>query len=255
VDAPNIFAKAVLTGARQKGLEKEAFKLYDAISFAMYKYGRAMNAHVTLTWRMMGVGTHSRAAYLLSAFNKEASRWLAVGTRDKPRLRTKRAWPGSAPYMYVNVHENGRDQGFQTHQLCYIPPDKGDLLNEWALTWFAPLLKKSGVGAQAICVRVDKSRNERDAVALCWDRYRYVTKTLFPHYKFYVWNERWLNARSIIKPYPFIETEPVHCPQIASGARDIWSNAQREAEFCSRLGTGDYDRLCDGWELKGRWES
>lgn len=250
----NPFLECLMAGPGH--LTKEAFKLYNATSFAMHEHGQPMNAQVTLNWRMLGVKQQSRAAHLLSVFNYKAGKMLAVGAPDKPRSPTERAWLGSSPYMYVYVHENIRDQGFHTHQLCYIPPEMGDSFNEWVLTCFGRLLKRSGVSAQAISVRIDKSGNARDAVARCWDRYMYITKTLCPYYGFCDANGRWLNARSIIKPYPFIETEPVHCPQIASGSRNIWSEAQREAGFWSRLTTGDYNRLYDGWELKQpRWES
>jgi hypothetical protein len=219
----------------------------------MRHHGVVMNTHITIVWRMMGVEDHGHATRLLTAFNHEARKWLVVGTPNGPRQRpTKRAGLGGSPYMYVYVHENSRDQRFHTHQLTFIPHEKAALFNEWALACFARLCRRPRLGDRAICVRVHKPRNEGDAVARCWDWYRYITKSLHPNCGAFDDDGQWQSIRSIFKPYPFIEAEPVHSTQLASGSRNIWTKAQQAKGFWSRFHTGEWDRLYDGWELEAR---
>jgi hypothetical protein len=58
-------------------------------------------------------------------------------------------------------------------------------------------------------------------------------------------------AREIFKlNYVYRETAPVHCAKLAGVSESIGWMAQVEAGFFSRLQTGEWDALYDGWELK-----
>ncbi|WP_445502693.1 hypothetical protein [Microvirga sp. G4-2] len=163
---------------------------------------------------------------------------------------TQRAWNGGSPHAYIYVHENGREQGFHTHELALVPLEKRDPFEQWALNCLARLSGRTRVHPDALCLRVYKPRNEADAVARLWDWFRYITKSLSPCVLVEARNGEWVQARAVFKPRPFIEAEPVSCSQLASGSRKIWTEEQRRAGFRSRYRTGEWGQLYDGSELE-----
>jgi hypothetical protein len=241
--------RAVLTGAEVVGL-------YDAVSFAMRRHGIVMNANITITWRMIGIRDHAAATRLLTAFNHEATKWLAVGAMPvKTRRRmTKRAAAGGSQHMYVYVHENGRSMGFHTHMLAFIPPAKAALFKEWARGCLHRLSGYRGMHEDSLHISINSSRSESQRVEWCWSRFRYLIKTLDPNWHLRNDEREWVASREVFKPdRRFIEAETVHCAQMASGSRNIWTKAQSVAGFVSRYwGEGELDRLYDGSELKAR---
>ena len=60
-------------------LRLEVPRLYSAMAFAMWQYGRVMNAHVTILWKLLGVTDPNKAAEILSKYNHEAAKWLSIG--------------------------------------------------------------------------------------------------------------------------------------------------------------------------------
>lgn len=249
----NPFRSEAPVQVRPATLLYEAGRIYDAISFAMRHYGIVPNAHLTITWGLLDIHDHAHAARLLTRFNHEAGKWLAIGSPSDDRQRmTKRAWNGGSPHVYVYVHENAREQGFHSHELALIPLEKKDSFEQWAFNCLARLSGRPRVHPDAFCLRVYKPRNEADAVARMWDWFRYLTKSLSSSVLVEARNGEWVQARAIFKPRPFIETEPVSCSQLASGSRNIWTRAQRRAGFRSRYRTGEWDQLYSGWELEAR---
>lgn len=230
----------------------EVVNLYNAVSFTMRHHGVVLNSHITIVWRLMGVRDHAEATRLLTAFNHEVAKWLAVGSEPAQvrKRMTKRAEMGGSEHMYVYVHENARDMGFHTHELAFIPPAKAALFKEWAPRCLARLGGYKGFHEDTIHITVDKSRLEGAAVARCWKWFRYLTKNLHPKVAFRGAYGEQIEGREIFKPSrPFVMKAPVHCAQIASGSRNIWTKAQAGAEFRSRLVVSELGRLYDGSEL------
>lgn len=247
----NPFRSEAPVRVRPATLLYEAGRIYDAISFAMRHHGIVLNAHLTITWGLLDVHDHAHAARLLTRFNHEAGKWLAVGSLQDNRQRmTQRAWNGGSPHFYVYAHENGREQGFHSHELALIPPEKKDSFEQWGFSCLARLSGRTRVHPDAFCLRVYKPRNEADAVARLWDWFRYITKSLSPCVLVEARNGEWVQARAIFKSRPFIEAEQVSCSQLASGSRNIWTEARRRAGFRSRYRTGEWDQLYDGSELE-----
>lgn len=249
----NPFRPQAPVQVRPSTLLYEAGRIYDAISFAMRHHGIVLNAHLTITWGLLDIREHAHAARLLTRFNHEAGKWLAAGSPSHARQRmTRRAWNGSSPHIYIYVHESAREQGFHTHELAVIPPEKVDRFEQWALTCLARLSGRTRIHPDAFCLRVYKPRNEADAVARMWDWFRYITKSLSPSVLVEARNGEWVQARTVFKPRPFLEAPPVSCSQLASGSHNIWTKAQRRAGFRSRYRTGEWDHLYSGWELEAR---
>jgi len=241
--------RAVLTAG-------EVVKVYNAISFAMRHHGTVLNSHITIAWRLTGVRDHAAATRVLTAFNHEAAKWLAVGSGPAKlrRRMTKRAEAGGSDHMYVYVHENARDMGFHTHMLAFIPPAKAALYEEWARGCLHRLSGYKGMHEATLHVTGNNSRTETQRVAWCWSRFRYLIKTLEPTWRVRDDEGEWVESRAIFKPdRHFIEASPVHCSQVASGSRNIWTKAQAKAGFVSRYRvTGELARLYDGSELDER---
>nr|WP_047573959.1 hypothetical protein [Methylobacterium sp. ZNC0032] len=235
---------------------EDVIKTYSAVSFGMRRHGTAMNAHLTFTWRMMGIRDHAAATRLFTAFNHEAAKWLAVGSMPaKVRRRvTKRAEAGGSEHMYVYVHENARSMGFHTHMLAFIPPAKADLFKEWARGCLHRLNGYKGMHEDALHISVNTSRSEKQSAEWCWSRFRYLIKTLDPAWRVRDDEGNWVEGREVFKPdRRFIEAGPVHCAQMASGSHNIWTKAQASAGFVSRYRLpGELDRLYDGSELVER---
>ncbi|MBN9458135.1 MAG: hypothetical protein J0I54_15995 [Bosea sp.] len=235
----------------------EVVKGFNAVSFAMRKHGTVMNAHFTFAWGLMGIRDHAEATRVFTAFNQEAAKWLAVGSPSMIKFRrrmTKRAEVGGTEHMYFYVHENARDRGFHTHMLAFIPPTKAALFKAWARGCLHRLSGYKGMHEDALHITVDNSRIESQRVAWCWARFRYMTKTLEPTWHVRGDKGEWLEGRAIFRPdRPFVEAAPVHCAQVTSGSRNIWTKAQADAGFVSRYRvTGELDRLYDGSELHER---
>lgn len=241
--------RAVLTAG-------EVVKVYNATSFAMRHHGVVMNTHITIAWRLMGIRDHAEATRVLTAFNHEAAKWLTVGSGPAKlrRRMTKRSQAGGSQHMFVYVHENARDMGFHTHMLAFIPPAKAALFKEWARGCLHRLSGYKGMHEATLHVTGNNSGTETQRVAWCWSRFRYLIKTLEPTWRVRNDEGEWVESRAIFKPNRhFIEASPVHCAQVASGSRNIWTKAQAKAGFVSRYRVnGELDRLYDGSELDER---
>lgn len=245
-------------------LRSEASRLYSAMAFAMWQYGRVMNAHVTILWKLLGVTDHNKAVQILSKYNHEAAKWLSVGEGDNTvRSRfSKRSLGASAPHAFVYVHEQAQEKGFHTHELMYVPLGRAQEFAEWSRDCLARL---SG------CARADEAAvffspasqkrrkfrpyaggRESFAVDRQWRWFRYLTKSLDPAHR-----ERspvdggWRVARDIFQmTKPFMATGPVSCRKLAGCSENIGPNAQRLAGFVSKFVRGDWDGLYSGSELE-----
>ena len=227
-------------------------ELYDRLSFLMWQYGVVPNAHLTIAWEQMGVHDHAKAARLLTLFNHEVGKWLKVGVKigqTKKRI-PERARTPSSQHFYIYVHENGRDQGFHTHELAFIPPEKAAAFHEWAPRCLARLTGQGSIQPEAFVARIKRGQGDDDRVARCWAWFRYITKSLCEGQLLQLGDGQLIDARAIFKSYHFILKPPVHCAQLASGSHNIGMKAQRAARFRSRfLDDSQLDYLYDGSEL------
>jgi hypothetical protein len=172
---------------------------------------------------------------------------------------TRRASAGGSKHHWVYVHEHARDEGFHTHLLCVIPREKAKAFWTWSLATLARLTRQPRVHHDAVwfvpCTKQGfepyRARSEADAVARCWDWFRYLSKTLAPNVGYKDNDGHLRAAREIFKlNYGYRATAPVHCAKLAGVSESIGWKAQVEAGFFSRLRTGEWDALYDGWELK-----
>ena len=197
-----------------------------------------------------------------SRYNHEAAKWLKVGYSNADRKRmTKRAWAGGSEHFWIYVHEHGRYEGFHTHQLCVVPPDKATAFWQCSLACFARLTGQYRIHPDAVCFspctrsrgfEPYRGKNELDGVARCWDWFRYLVKSL-GHDWCVPDDQKVLHpARDIFKPYPFVNTAEVHCAKLAGGSENIRKKAQVAAGFRSKHLKGEFDRLYDGSELEER---
>ena len=220
--ADNPFASPV--PKRASTLGREVARLYNAVSFLMWQHELVMNAHVIINWRLLGVDER-RAAATLSQYNHEAAKWLRVGDESMPRQRmTRRASAGGSKHHWVYVHEHARDEGFHTHLLCVVPREKANAFWTWSLATLARLTRQPRVHHDAVwfvpCTKQGfapyRARSEADAVARCWDWFRYLSKTARPTVAYKDNDGQWRAARQIFKlNYAYRETAPVHCAQLA----------------------------------------
>lgn len=239
------------TTLRPSFLSREVERIYNALSFCMWQHGVIPNAHLTISFGAMRVFNQRAATRMLSLFNKEARRWLRVGEPDTERYRmTRRAAMGSSPHHYIYVFEFARDFGFHVHELAYIPRHKVKAFEAMARAWFSTQCTHQ-ITDDAIKIVWYRARNEADAVSRCWDWYRYLTKNLHPGVHFKDNDGNWQQGRRIFKlNYPYRDTEPVYCSQLAGVSETIGQKARVKAGFYSRFQTGEWDALYDGWELK-----
>jgi len=237
-------------------LRKEAFKVYKAIAFAMQHHGIVLNAHLTILWGYLGVADGAQAAWLLTRFNHEAAKWLKVGFVPgvERKRRGQRVGVEGSEHMYVYVHEWGRRQGLHTHELAFIPPEKKQQFEIWARSCLARLCGRDHIPLQALKITGGNWAAEHRRVWLCWNWFRYITKTLDPAYSVLRKDGAAVQVRDIFRPRWFYEGAGVTCDQLASGSRNIWTQAQKEAGFLARVYQPGVVDIYDGAELdEHRW--
>ncbi|QQO18607.1 hypothetical protein JJB98_01085 [Bradyrhizobium diazoefficiens] len=249
---------------RESMLRSEASRLYSAMAFAMWQYGRVMNAHMTILWKLLGVTDHDKAVGILSKYNHEAAKWLSVGEGDNTvRSRfSKRSSGASVPHAFVYVHEQAQEKGFHTHELMYVPLGRAQEFAEWSRDCLARLSGCASADEAAVFFspasqkrkkfRPYSGARESFAVDRQWRWFRYLTKSLDPAYR-----ERspvdggWHVARDIFQmTKPFMATGPVSCRKLAGCSENIGPGAQRVAGFVSKFERGDWAGLYNGSELE-----
>ncbi len=237
-------------------LRRQAIKVYEAIAFAMRHHGIVLNAHLTIVWGYLGVSDGEQAAWLLMRFNHEAAKWLKVGfvLGVERRRLGQRVGVESSEHLYVYVHEWGRRQGLHTHELAFIPPEKKQQFEIWARSCLARLCGRDHIPLQALKITGGNWAAEHRRVWLCWNWFRYITKTLDEAYSIRHGGGTAVPVRDIFRPRRFYEGAEVTCAQLASGSRNIWTQAQKEAGFLARVYQPGVVDIYDGAELdERRW--
>jgi len=226
-------------------LYHEAFKVYDAMAFAM-RQGIIFNAHLTFVWRFAGVGTADHATELLTKFNHEAGKWLARSLKPDTAYKchdVRSKLPGTR-HTYVAVHEQGDRQGFHTHELAFIPPAKLPAFRAWAESCLARLAGRPYLPAPTLKITGGRLKSSEQQCWRHWRWFRYITKTTVPEAMVRI-GGRLVPVRSIFEPYPFHSGGAVDCAQMNSISHDIGPRAQRLAGFVSKVHRGEFDSLYD----------
>jgi hypothetical protein len=245
---------------KPKSLDLSAIDgLYGGIAFAMRRYGIALNTHLTIVWRGLGINDHRRAASILSRFNKEAAAWLRVGDRSQLRVRhTRRSEYGSSMHLYGYVHECSRGQGFHTHQLMFVPPEKAVAFETWAVPCLTRLSGRRRAERYAIYLsprtgtgfKPHRARSDTDAAAATWRMFRYVIKSLPPGATYSSVDGIHTSARDVLKPFPYEEMLPIYADKVVGMSENISAKARISAGFRSRLDRDDFGNLYGAGELE-----
>lgn len=248
---------------RASMLRSEVPRLYSAMAFAMWRYGRVMNAHLTVCWKLLGVTDHNEAARLLSLYNHEAAKWLGVGDGDDVvRSRRSRRTSGtSAPHVFVYVHEQAQEKGFHSHELMCVPVARSQEFAQWSRECLVRLSECARPDEAAVFFSPASQKRrqfgpyagarESFAVDRQWRWFRYLTKSLDPdHQERSPTDGAWHAARVVFQiTKPFMATGPVTCRKLAGCSENIGPGAQSKAGFVSKFETGDWAALYSGSEL------
>lgn len=253
----------VRVSVRSSMLRSEVPRLYSAMAFAMWQYGRVMNAHVTILWKLLGVTDHNKVVKILSKYNHEAAKWLGVGDGDNVvRSRfSRRSFGTSVPHTFVYVHEQAQEKGFHTHELMCVPLSRAQEFAGWSRDCLARLSKCARADEAAVYFSPASQKRrkfrpyggarESFAVDRQWRWFRYLTKSLDPaHRERSPIDGAWHVARDIFQmTKPFMATGPVSCRKLAGCSENIGPRAQRRAGFVSKFDSGDWANLYNGSEL------
>jgi hypothetical protein len=231
---------------------KDVVRVYKAIAFAMWKHGVIMNTHITINWTQMGVGDGAKAVKLLGKYNAEAAKWLRVGAPGQPVQRASKRQGLGTDYFYVHVHENGGDEGFHTHQLCFVPVAISADFFAWSRKCFTRLMKRETIPARAFWPVIRNSKNEGTRVDRCWAWFRYLTKQMDQGVCILDDDGAWRLGRDLFKPWPYRQMKPLPVAKAVRVSENIGASAQAASCFVSRYITGEWDRLYQGDELNDR---
>jgi hypothetical protein len=234
---------------RSSDLRLEVVRVYTAIAFAMRQHGAVMNAHVVIMWETLHVHDHGRATKILAEYLNQAKKWAAVGKVGEPRQRRRERTGAGFDFRYVYVHENATQMGFHTHILCTVPRDAAKAFEAWSRKTLARLARHCGDG-RTVRVVPSNAKTEGAAVSRCWNWFRYISKQLAPDTGCRDFDYSVRPLREIFKVWPYRTARPVTCAQLVGGSRDIWTKAQQEAGFESRLHCGDLSEIYAGRELE-----
>lgn len=227
----------------------EVGKVYNAMSYAMWKDGVVMNSHVIIMWSMMGLSEAEGDRILRDYLNK-AQKWCRVGT--KPRQRRVVNMRIGRKLRYVWVHENDFGRGFHSHLLLHLPDGACERFEAWSREALTHVVGKP-FPKEAFCLRPNRGKTEQDRVWLAWKWFRYLSKQLRPDAEI-TWHdpktghrEAW--AREVIKPCRLRESPPLPLKALANVSRNIDVGTQREDRYVSTWEAGEFDKLYSGSEM------
>lgn len=227
---------------------KDAIKVFDGISFAMWEHGKALNAHVVVVWSMIPDIDEAKAAKILGRYLNEASKWVAV--KGGPRSPTRQG----GELHYVWVHENAPDRGFHTHILMNIGAEFRKEFDVWSRSCLARLCK-TAFHEKAFRVVLSRSRREIDQVQRVWSWFRYLMKQLDPgaglgFFSNNIYSE--MAMREIVKPWPIREWLPIRLTKRVGVSHSIGDGAQKMKRFVSKLRSGEINQMYHGREFADR---
>jgi hypothetical protein len=98
----------------------DALRLYNATSFAMWRYGLegVFTCHVVIAWETLAITDHAQAARLLGIYLNQARKHF--GRERLMEMRPgRRNWRATSGFQlnYIFVWENGAENGLHVHIL------------------------------------------------------------------------------------------------------------------------------------------
>ncbi|WP_038934304.1 hypothetical protein [Bradyrhizobium japonicum] len=229
--------------------KNEVQKVYNAMSYAMWKDGVVMNSHVIIMWSMMGL-SEAEGDAILHNYLKKAQHWCKVGT--KPRQRRVANMRAGRELRYVWVHENDLRRGFHSHLMLYLPDGACERFEAWSREALTQMVGKP-FPKEALCLRPNRGKTERSRVQVAWTWFRYLSKQLWPDARIF-WrdsktgcHEAW--AREVIKPWRIRESPPLPLKTLANVSQNIGVGAQRNDRYVSRWDACLFDEFYSGNEM------
>jgi hypothetical protein len=231
---------------------REVRKVYNAMSYAMFKDGIIMNTHLIIIWSMMGLSPKEGNA-ILGKYLHGAQKWLRVGC--KPCKRRVAGARTGTELRFAWVHENAPGRGFHSHIVLHLPYGLKKDFELWSRAYLVKLTGRH-FAWKAFRLRPSYEKIEGAEVARAWSWFRYLTKELHPQAKFsWIVDEREyreLPMRDIVKPWPYRKNLPVPNMKMTGVSHNIGEGCQRADQFVSKLSRCDFDRLYSGDELEER---
>ncbi|WP_322514717.1 hypothetical protein SR870_17000 [Rhodopseudomonas palustris] len=231
----------------------EVANLYDGLSFALWRYGVAMNAHIVIIWSMMGI-SEQEASRRLGCYLNEAKKWLKVGLGPRQRLSAKQRNGVEAHYAWV--HEIDEARGFHSHIMMNVPPASAKEFEAWSRSCLTRYNGRNfDYSAFRSTIRRDAPASAA-AVARHWSWFRYMTKQLDPAAVHAV-KHRTLGLssyqmRDVVNPWHLRDQLPLTVGKISAVSHSIGRTAQKRYRFRSMLSRGEFDRMYSGDELLDR---
>jgi hypothetical protein len=231
----------------------DAGKVFDGISFAMWKHGKAMNAHLTIVWSMIRGMDEIKAQKILGLYLNEARKWMAVGS--KPRRRLVANPRVGEELHYVWVHENAPGRGFHTHVLMYVPRSVRKEFATWSWSCLARLCK-TGLHTKTLRIVPSYAKDQDSEVRRAWSWFRYIMKQLDPATAWRVDDKTagvsTVPLREKLKPWPARQSIPIPEMKRVGVSHSIGRTAQKSEGFTSKLQQASFDDLYDGREFHDR---
>lgn len=235
---------------RQAYLTKnEVRKVYNAVSYAMWKDGVVMNTHLIIVWSMMGLSPLEGDA-ILGKYLHKAQKWARVG--NKPRQRRVANPRVGSELRYVWVHENDQKRGFHSHVLLRLPQSARTDFETWSRKALAEMVGKH-FPWKAFRLVLSYEKTEEGAVKRGWRWFQYLSKQLWPDEKIF-WRDSETGihetfARDVVKPWPIRKSPPLPLNKLADVSQNMGTGAQRKDQYVSSWAACEFDLLYTGHEL------
>jgi hypothetical protein len=233
----------------------EVARLFDAISFSMWRDGPAglFTCCLTIAWATLGVTDHQQAARLLGRFVDGARKWARIGGPDhRPDRRRWRSRVGEGfAFRYVFTHENSGVQGFHSNLLATVPAERYQAFAVWARQILPRLAQHPGTKA-TLYISHCGHRAEPDQVLWQWRMFKYIAKQCDPRAQLrYAKRPREpaVVLRDLLQLNPYQSALPVTCAILSGISRDLRGRAMDAAGYRNWLGARR-EQLYTGQELE-----
>lgn len=241
-------------------LQREVPELYNFVSFANRLRGRPFNVMLTVSLQALALHGPSKSGPTISAMNKRLDRWAKSGLPDVSFRKPVRCEPEDPDHDYVWVIENGPKLGLHVHQLMWVPDTmhrtangrrmrRSTLLKHALDGWFSRRLGVAAIPSDAVNVTSLTSNYPEWVIKRQWRMFRYMIKNLSPYACWHMDDGRYVNARSIFKPFRCHEGPPIPFRQLAGCSHTISVGEQRRFGFVSKLDERDFESVYSGWEI------
>jgi hypothetical protein len=215
---PSRFGRHEARGGRR--LTAEQFvDLYSAVAFANLQ-GHILNAHLTITWRLLGISEHSKAAEaLLRSVMNPLKEWYRARSNGKP-------------LVWLYVHEDGNTHGFHTHLLLDMPTALIPGFKAWLRKRLRDICTSGRLPGNAYKLVAPPS----DPIGRQWRYFQYLMKGIDADavLQSNVGPVSHVRVAQLIR-VPIDNPGDVDCTKKCAVANVIGESARRAAGFCSWL--------------------